>query len=45
MGSTDYRDLDKTPSAVSDATAMAARNAAHLAALLEESTYPPAEPT
>jgi multimeric flavodoxin WrbA len=42
MGSIDYRDLDKTPDKVGDATAMAARNAAHLARLLQSANYPPA---
>lgn len=42
MQSTDYRDLDKTPEAVATATAQVARNAAHLARLLQATPYPPA---
>ncbi|UGT44183.1 NAD(P)H-dependent oxidoreductase [Nocardia yamanashiensis] len=40
MGSTDYRDLDETPSAVAAATSTLARNAAYLARLLAEQNYP-----
>jgi multimeric flavodoxin WrbA len=42
MASTDYRDLDKTPDKVATTTATLARNAAHLAGLLKDATYPPA---
>ncbi len=37
---TDYLDLDEVPGPVADATAAAARNAAHLAGLLKEGGYP-----
>lgn len=40
MHGTDYLDLDEAPSAVADATAAAARNAAHLAGLLKVGQYP-----
>lgn len=40
MQTTDYRDLNQTPEAVSNATAMLARNAVHLATLLQEHPYP-----
>ena len=42
MQSTDYRDLDKAPDAVTSTTAQVARNAIHLAQLLSTSGYPPA---
>lgn len=41
MGGRDYKDLDRTPDAVATTTANAARNAAHLAALVSRSPYPP----
>jgi multimeric flavodoxin WrbA len=41
MQKTDYNDLDEVPDAVASATAAAARNAAHLAATLKTTTYPP----
>ncbi|TDV51899.1 flavodoxin family protein [Actinophytocola oryzae] len=40
MQTVDYQDLDETPDAVSSATSTAARNAAHLAALLAKDQYP-----
>lgn len=40
MQGVDYKDLDKTPEAVANATAAAARNAAHLAGLLKVGQYP-----
>jgi len=40
MGSTDFKDLPKTPDAVSKTAAMVAANAAHLARLLKEAPYP-----
>jgi hypothetical protein len=40
MQKTDYKDLARTPDAVASATAMLARNAAHLATLLKTSPYP-----
>lgn len=40
MGGTDYKDLESGSDAVDSATAMAARNCAHLAALLKEEPYP-----
>ena len=40
MQTVDYRDLDETPEAVSNATAVLARNAVHLAKLLRERPYP-----
>jgi multimeric flavodoxin WrbA len=42
MGSTDYKDLDETPEAVADQTAVVATNLAHLARLLRDRPYPPA---
>ena len=41
MQSKDYNDLDEVPEAVASATAAAARNAAHMAAVLRERQYPP----
>jgi multimeric flavodoxin WrbA len=41
MQSKDYRDLDEVPEPVAKTTAAAARNAAHLAAVLREEQYPP----
>ncbi len=41
MQTTDYNDLDEVPEAVASTTASAARNAAHLAAVLKTATYPP----
>ncbi|MFD4959419.1 flavodoxin family protein [Microbacterium sp. NPDC058389] len=43
MQSVDYKDLPRTPDAVGQATATLARNATHLARLLRERPYPPAE--
>lgn len=40
MGGRDYKDLDSVPDAVASATAAAARNAAHLATVLADDTYP-----
>ena len=40
MGSTDYKDLDPKPEAVTSTTATVARNAAHLAGLLADRGYP-----
>ncbi len=40
MGSRDYKDLDKTPAKVAQATAMLAANTAHLARLLKAKNYP-----
>jgi multimeric flavodoxin WrbA len=40
MGSTDFKDLKKTPDKVSETAAMVASNAAHLAALLKAKPYP-----
>ena len=40
MGSTDYKDLKKTPAALADWTPMLASNAAHLAKLLKQHAYP-----
>jgi multimeric flavodoxin WrbA len=40
MQATDYKDLDETPEKVAQATATAARNAAHLARLLRTHEYP-----
>lgn len=40
MQSTDYKDLDAVPAKVAEATATAARNAAHLSALLRGMGYP-----
>jgi multimeric flavodoxin WrbA len=41
MQGTDYQDLDGPPEAVARTTAVAARNAAHLAQLLRDNPYPP----
>lgn len=41
MQKTDYNDLDEVPAAVASATGAAARNAAHLAAALKATPYPP----
>jgi len=40
MGSTDFRDLGKTPDKVAKTAKMVAANAAHLAGLLKEKPYP-----
>jgi multimeric flavodoxin WrbA len=40
MQTTDYKDLDSTPEKTAEATAMAVRNAVHLAGLLAGSPYP-----
>ncbi|WP_010542359.1 flavodoxin family protein [Dietzia alimentaria] len=40
MNPVDYKDLDKTPSAVASTNATAASNAAHLARLLQDAQYP-----
>jgi len=40
MGSTDFNDLPETPEKVVKTAAMVASNAAHLAGLLKDSTYP-----
>ncbi|MGO4167290.1 flavodoxin family protein [Novosphingobium sp. YAF33] len=40
MGSTDFKDLDKTPDKVTKTARMVAGNAAHLAGLLKTSPYP-----
>lgn len=40
MGSTDYKDLDAQPEKVGQTVADVARNAAHLAALLQDDPYP-----
>ncbi|WP_448503234.1 flavodoxin family protein [Sphingomonas sp.] len=40
MGSTDFKDLEKTPANVRETAAMVASNAAHLAALLKAKPYP-----
>jgi multimeric flavodoxin WrbA len=40
MGSTDFKDLDKTPEKVTKTAKMVAGNAAHLAGLLQASPYP-----
>lgn len=42
MHTTDYKDLPSTPEKVASTTATLAANAAHLARLLGESSYPPA---
>ncbi|MDO7844692.1 flavodoxin family protein [Sphingomonas immobilis] len=39
-GATDFKDLDQTPDKVSEAAAMVAANAAHLAGLLKDAPYP-----
>lgn len=41
MHTTDYQDLPQTPKETASATAGAARNAAHLAQLLQARAYPP----
>ena len=41
MQTTDYKDLDEVPEPVAKTTAAAARNAAHLAAVLRRGQYPP----
>jgi hypothetical protein len=43
MGKTDFRDLPEVPEKVAHAAAMAASNAAHLAALLRDRGYPGVE--
>ncbi|MEV0246824.1 NAD(P)H-dependent oxidoreductase [Nocardia sp. NPDC050712] len=40
MGSVDYKDLDSVPDAIASATKATARNAAHLAGLLNTGGYP-----
>lgn len=40
MGSTDFKDLDKTPKKVTETAKMVASNAAHLAGLLKAKPYP-----
>ena len=40
MHTVDYNDLDATPDEVASATKTLARNAAHLARLLQENPYP-----
>ena len=40
MGKIDFRDLPNIPEKVEQSAAMAASNAAHLAALLKERPYP-----
>jgi hypothetical protein len=40
MHTVDYKDLDETPEETASATATAARNAVHLAKLLQASPYP-----
>ncbi len=40
MGSTDFKDLDKTPKKVTETARMVASNAAHLAGLLKAKPYP-----
>ena len=40
MGSTDFKDLEKTPEAVTKTARMVASNAAHLAGLLKREPYP-----
>jgi multimeric flavodoxin WrbA len=40
MGSTDFKDLDKTPEKVTETAKMVAANAAHLAGLLKAKPYP-----
>jgi multimeric flavodoxin WrbA len=42
MTTTDYKDLDETPEAVTSTLATMSANAAHLAALVKERGYPPA---
>ena len=41
MQTKDYNDLDEVPEAVANATASAARNAAHLAGALRTDQFPP----
>lgn len=43
MGHVDYRELDTTPESTADATRAAARNAAHLARVLQVHPYPAGE--
>jgi multimeric flavodoxin WrbA len=43
MHTTNYDDLDEVPEPVAKTTASAARNAAHLAGLLRDQQYPPAQ--
>lgn len=43
MGGRDYKDLDSVPDPVDSATHAAARNAAHLARLLSQNSFPPYE--
>lgn len=40
MGSTDFKDLDRTPTKVTETAKMVASNAAHLAGLLKAKPYP-----
>lgn len=40
MGSTDSKEIEKTPDKVSKTAKMVAGNAAHLAGLLQSSPYP-----
>ena len=40
MGSTDFKDLDKTPEKVTETAKMVASNASHLAGLLKAKPYP-----
>lgn len=40
MGSTDFKDLKKTPEKVTETAGMVASNAAHLAKLLKDAPYP-----
>jgi multimeric flavodoxin WrbA len=40
MGSSDFKDLEKTPDKVTETAAMVAGNAAHLARLLKNTPYP-----
>ena len=40
MGSTDFKDLDKTPDKVTETAKLVASNAAHLAKLLKADAYP-----
>lgn len=41
MHSTDYKDLDNTPEVTASTTKALAANAAHLARLLKQHSYPP----
>lgn len=41
MKTTDYQDSDSAPDPVATTTAAVARNAAHLARLLNDAPYPP----